>query len=184
MFLNPNAKEFKIRASNLSRLLNADEKGMRKLYQEWQTRQLLGTDYSGYNANPAILKGLTYEDLAVELVFKGEAKKNEERFENDYMTGTPDVIHQEVVFDIKNKFKHEGLVSLKEVPSIYYHQMQGYMALTGTTKSTLIFIYINAPEFLVEDEAPHYEVKTFNVYAEEGYMNKVKFKVKQLRNLI
>jgi len=177
-------KQFKIRSSNLSRLLNADEKGLRKLYQEWSTRQLLDTDYNGYNANPAILKGLTYEDLAIELVFNGEAKKNQRKFENEWMTGTPDVIHNDTVYDIKNKFSYSGLCEVNKVPSNYYHQMQGYMALTNTTKATLLFVYINAPEFLVDDQAPEYEVKTFNVYAEENYIDKVKFKVKQLRKLI
>jgi hypothetical protein len=83
-------------------------------------------------------------DLAQDVLDMGFMYKNTEFFENDFLTGTPDVNTDNCLLDVK---------SSEEIPNKdYMYQLQGYMALTGKRKSILAYCLVNTPYDIVEDE--------------------------------
>ena len=92
--------------------------------------------------------------LANEVLNVGFIYKNEEHFQNDYITGTPDVNTNEVLIDVKTSFDGTTFPWFEdEIPNKdYYYQLQGYMWLTGKEESLLVYCLTNTPEQIVEDE--------------------------------
>lgn len=92
--------------------------------------------------------------LANEVLNVGFIYKNEEHFQNDYITGTPDVNTNEVLLDIKTSFDGTTFPFFEdEIPNKdYYYQLQGYMWLTGKEESLLVYCLTNTPIEIVEDE--------------------------------
>jgi hypothetical protein len=103
-------------------------------------------------------KGLQCEDEAISLVNDvlglGFIFKNEEHFNNDWITGTPDVNTNEILLDIKCSYEaHTFPFFEDEIPTKdYYYQLQGYMWLTGKDESLLCYCLVNTPFQIVEDE--------------------------------
>ena len=93
-------------------------------------------------------------DLCQDVLELGLLYKNDDHFNNDYLTGTPDVNTDKTLLDIKSSY--DGTTFLwfaKEIPNKdYFYQLQGYMALTGKRKSLLCYCLLNTPEQIVEDE--------------------------------
>ena len=84
-------------------------------------------------------------------------EKNDQHFENDYMTGTPDIIANNCIIDIKNSWDWLTFPFLENEPDPnYYLQLQGYMELTGKREAKLIYILSDTPEYLIEREAYNY----------------------------
>lgn len=97
-----------------------------------------------------------YESIMVLSNYLGiDIQKNERFFENDFLTGTPDIITENEVIDVKNSWSLETFPFFeKQINNIdYYYQLQGYMHLTGKIKARLIYILSDTPEFLIEKEA-------------------------------
>ena len=115
-----------------------------------------------------ITKGINVEDKSISLssdVLKlGFMWKNEESFENDFITGTPDVIKGDIVLDVKSSWniftfphhskKLKNIEILKKEKPLYYYQLQGYMWLTGKKTSYLCYCLVDTPDSLIE-----YEIK-------------------------
>lgn len=80
--------------------------------------------------------------------------KNEEHFENDFLTGTPDVNTNDLLLDVKCSWDATTFPFFAtEIPTkAYYYQLQGYMELTGKTEALLVYALVNTPEAMVEDE--------------------------------
>jgi len=103
-------------------------------------------------------KGNECEDEAIELVNDvlnlGFIFKNEENFNNEWITGTPDVNTNEILLDIKCSWDATTFPWFEdEIPNKdYYYQLQGYMWLTGKTESLLCYCLVNTPFQIVEDE--------------------------------
>lgn len=101
-------------------------------------------------------KGLMVEDSAIALYstkYDGFYTKNDEWFKNEFISGTPDIVSENEVIDIKSSwnlftmpFKDE------EINKGYYYQLMGYMALTGLKKAKLAYCLIDTPPQLVQDE--------------------------------
>lgn len=109
-------------------------------------------------------KGNICEPEAIDLYCKVNnafAVKNEEYFENEYMTGTPDIVLPDLVADIKNSWDAFTFPLFdSELPNKdYYAQMQVYMCLTGKRKATVNYCLINAPEELIDKEARNVSYK-------------------------
>lgn len=112
-------------------------------------------------ATKAMMKGNENEiDSMVELAKFNKVKayfKNEQNFENEFMTGTPDIILKEEIIDIKSSYdlmtfhKGEGVKTATSYTG-YGWQLMGYMALTGKHKATLAYVLTNSPEWIVESE--------------------------------
>lgn len=108
-------------------------------------------------------KGNVMEDESIDFIAKmldyGMLLKNPTSFENEYITGTPDILTGDgYVFDAKNSWDHETFPMFEpEIPnSDYYWQLQGYMDLTKRNKSKLVYVLSNTPENLIEREARLY----------------------------
>lgn len=103
-------------------------------------------------------KGILVEDDAIQLVSDvldlGFLWKNEEYFENDWMTGTPDVNTDSILLDVKSSWDATTFPFFAtEIPTKdYYYQLQGYMELTGKTRALLCYCLVNTPADMVEDE--------------------------------
>ena len=78
--------------------------------------------------------------------------KNEQRFNNDYLTGEPDVL--EPLIDVKSSWSAATFPFFDETlkNKLYEWQLKGYMMLTGKKESWLVYALINTPMQLVEDE--------------------------------
>lgn len=103
-----------------------------------------------------IEKGLMVEDSAIALYSSlngGFYFKNDEWFKNDFISGTPDIVSDELVIDIKSSWSpHSMPFKDDSIKKDYYYQLMGYMALTGLKKAKLAYVLIDTPNQLVEDE--------------------------------
>lgn len=103
-------------------------------------------------------KGNEVEELSIALVNEvlnyKFIYKNDEHFENDWVTGTPDVNTDEVLIDVKSSWDASTFPFFEtELPNKdYYYQLQGYMWLTGKQESVLAYCLIDTPLEMVEDE--------------------------------
>lgn len=103
-------------------------------------------------------KGLQMEDEAID--FAGQVLgwefvvKNEESFENDWITGTPDVLTKTLLADIKCSWDGNTfpLFDTELKNKDYFWQMQGYMWLTGLKQAELVYCLMDTPHQIVEDE--------------------------------
>jgi len=103
-------------------------------------------------------KGIQMEDQAIQFaseVLNWEfVVKNETRFNNEWLTGEPDICTDNLLADIKCSWNGSTFPmfdsSLKNKD--YYWQMQGYMMLTGHDSSELVYCLMNTPFEIVEDE--------------------------------
>lgn len=120
------------------------------LYNKYGIRQEINNKY--------ISKGNEQEDLSIELAESmldvGKCFKNDEYFSNGYVHGTPDVITDEVVIDVKTSWSAATFPFFDETLKnrIYEHQLKAYMWLTGKTTSYLCYCLVPTPEMLILDE--------------------------------
>jgi len=103
-------------------------------------------------------KGLQMEAEAID--FAGQVLgwefvvKNEDSFENEWITGTPDVLTKTLLADIKCSWDGNTfpLFDTELKNKDYFWQMQGYMWLTGLDQAELVYCLMNTPHAIVEDE--------------------------------
>jgi len=103
-------------------------------------------------------KGLEMEDEAIQ--FASEVLnwdfvvKNETRFNNEWLTGEPDINTDSLLADIKCSWNASTFPLFDETlkNKDYYWQLVGYMWLTGKTKSELVYTLMDTPLQIVEDE--------------------------------
>jgi len=105
----------------------------------------------------AIQKGLGEEESSIDLLSRVKKQlfiKNEERRENDWISGEPDIITKTQIRDIKTSwdiftfFKQKG----GKVDKNYYWQVQGYMWLFNKKEAYIDYCLIDTPEPLIEKE--------------------------------
>ena len=98
----------------------------------------------------------------MEVIDKGFLFKNEENFSNDWLTGTPDVVTDQVLIDVKNSFTGSTFPWFEtECPNKeYFFQLQGYMFLTNMQEALLCYCLTNTPHAIVEQEvkSAHYKL--------------------------
>lgn len=111
-----------------------------------------------------LTKGLDVEEDSITLYSRATKrffKKNEDRLENDYISGLmdlfigPSIKEAEEIIDIKSSWDiHTYFKSrtAKKVNKAYEYQLQGYMALTGAPTSKLVYCLVSTPHALIEDE--------------------------------
>ena len=95
-------------------------------------------------------------DFAANIVEPGTLWfKNWEKFSDEYMAGTPDLLTDTHVFDIKCPWSFATFPLFEtELPNKdYYWQLQGYMALTGRQSAAILYVLTDAPEYILLDEA-------------------------------
>ena len=103
-------------------------------------------------------KGLTVEENAIDLlsaIKKEFYVKNEDRFANDFIQGTPDIVikDESLIIDIKSSFDIFTFArSQKAENKMYYWQLQGYMWLTGCTNAELAYCLVDTPDIIIDRE--------------------------------
>ena len=155
-------KKFKIRCSQIGNIMGKKGLGQTGLsfIDTWAKEQL-------YNRKKEFtskytMKGNINEDESIDFVSDflnlGFIVKNEKHFENDYLTGTPDVILPNLLIDVKNSWDCFTFPFFaNKIPNDdYFYQAQGYMELTGINKFKLIYTLTDTPFYLIEHEFKRY----------------------------
>jgi len=153
-------KEFKIRCSGIGDIMGI--KGLGKTGEtfcsNWMKEQLY--DRRKNFKNKYTEKGIVMEDEAIQYASEhlgwGTVSKNDEWFEDDYFTGTPDILIEDTdtVIDIKNSYDCYSFPLFDtEIPTKGYdYQLQAYMELTGFTKAYLVYCLMDAPIDIMQAE--------------------------------
>ena len=104
-------------------------------------------------------KGHFCEEIAIDFLNKRlltEYVKNDDMFENDFMTGTPD-IDADCIIDIKNSWDFSTFPLLEEEnpKKEYDYQVMGYQKLTGKTDKPgkVAYLLMDAPQHIIQQEA-------------------------------
>lgn len=177
---------FKIRASASGKIMtNARSKSellseTTKTYvKEWLIEKIYG--FRKEIKSKYLTKGLKLEDTAIDKAIEWLdlpfTLKNEKFFEDDFFCGTPDLIVDNVVYDIKCSWDAFTFPLFEnEIPNKdYFYQLQVYMHLTGCKKAVLTYVLLNTPEELTYEDKNNYDnmdkkyrIKTFEIdYSEE-----------------
>jgi hypothetical protein len=117
-------------------------------------------------------KGILVEDDSIALLSRHDGvlyQKNEVRQENEFIGGTPDIITDELVIDIKSSYDIWTFLANvdSKIDKGYWWQLQGYMMLTNRRKASLVYCLSNMPDHLVETEK-YYLLKRLDVISEES----------------
>jgi hypothetical protein len=127
-------------------------------------------------------KGNTQEDLAIEMASQvlnlPFALKNTEYFENDFVKGTPDLILEDEIIDIKCSWDGTTFPWFEdELPNKdYFWQLVGYCWLTGRSKARVVYCLVDTPEDIVQDEIRRTSWKKFEIDVTEETENEVRAK--------
>ena len=143
-------KDFKIRCSAIGKIMaNSRTKGqLSKTCQSYLEDYAIENMY-GYSKDiwsKAIDKGIAVEDASIELaeeVLKmGAMSKNEEFYENEYLTGTPDVLNEDFVLDVKSSYDATTFPWFKkDVPNKdYYYPVARLHGVDRKTETHILFI--------------------------------------------
>lgn len=125
--------------------------------EEWIIKQRFNRERDIYSKY--LEKGLQAEEAGITLLTLtqklGMITKNEEKFENQFMTGTPDLLINETVYDIKSSWDIFTFPMFSDsIPNKNYEwQLQVYMHLTGLKKARLAYVLVDTPEALRYQEA-------------------------------
>jgi hypothetical protein len=160
---------FKIRASRAGVLAQNPKKsadllavGSKTYVKQWLKEQLYGMRKRV--STKYMEKGIMLEDEAIDhaitwcdLPF---VIKNEQMYEDEYFTGTPDIITDDTVVDTKVSWDFETFPLFEdEIPdSDYFYQLQVYMHLTGRRKAKLVYILLNTPEYFTFEQIFDYSL--------------------------
>ena len=101
--------------------------------------------------NKYIAKGNEVEQDGIDtlsLQLRYPMEKNEEIFSNDFFVGTPDVITQNMVFDVKSSY--DWITFLSNIPSeldpMYVAQVNSYLDLLGYDTGYIAYVLLDTPE--------------------------------------
>ena len=195
-------REFKMRASASGKLAvsprsksEALSKTTKSYIQEWLASEIYGVRKQ--IKSKYLDKGNRVEDAAIDYASDALgwlfAIKNEQYFEDDYFCGTPDVILEDTIIDIKSSWDCFTFPLFEdEIPNKdYFYQLQVYMHLTGKRKAQLCYVLMNTPEDLTFDEPidyteidSKYRIKTFDIDYDLEIIEKLQDKVLLSRQYI
>ena len=154
--------DFKIRCSAIGQIMTNPSKksalmskSSMNYCKEWVKEQIYGrkkTFESKYTD-----KGIIMEDNALDFIADyldySSLLKNEKYFENDFLTGTPDVVLKDHIIELKNSWNCFSFPLFDDqINKAYYYQCQGYLALTGLKRARLIYALMDTPDHLIEKE--------------------------------
>jgi len=194
-------EKFKIRCSAIGEIMTNSRKkgelskGCQTYVQTWLKEQIYGRRQN--ISSKYLDKGNQLEDESINFLSDnsdyGFIIKNEQYYENDFLTGTPDIILKDEVIDIKNSWDCFTFPLFeKEIPNKgYWWQLQGYLALTGKSKASLIYTLMTTPEELnygIEDNynniEPKYRIKKFTFERDNEAITQIETRVKEINEYI
>lgn len=138
-------------------------------YGKWSAGLDKGNKYTN--------KGKLAEEDSITLLSRLDKmflQKNEERLENEFLTGIPDILVRDnelrviYIYDAKTSWDVETFFDNldKDLNPLYWWQLQGYMALTGCDVGEVSYCLVNTPETLLEGEK-YALLRRFDVVSEE-----------------
>jgi len=97
-------------------------------------------------------------DFAADKLEWGFVFKNEEYKENDFLTGTCDVVLQKRIIDMKNAYDLWTFPIFEDKPKDKNNeqQLQGYMELWDKEEAQIVYTLMDTPEHLIEKEIRSY----------------------------
>jgi len=195
-------EQFKVRASGAGQVM-ANPRNKAELIskttlafvENWLKERLYG--YQQEIRSKYIDKGNQLEDLAIdtaiELLDLEFILKNTDAFEDEFFTGTPDLVTSDEVLDVKCSWDAYTFPLFDdEIPTKdYYYQLQVYMHLTGKKKARLVYVLLDTPETMIYEEKREYghlekslRIKTFDVTYEPGVISELQNRVKTIREIL
>jgi hypothetical protein len=116
-------------------------------------------DYFGYSTHlqtKPMLKGTDWEEESIALVNQVKGTfyvKNKERFENEFLTGEPDIILDNSIIDIKTSWSLDTWPATPEegINAQYEWQIRGYLWLLDKPVGYLIYCMIDTDDVLLGD---------------------------------
>jgi len=112
---------------------------------------------SKYTSNKYTNKGIVVEQDSIDLYNRlngTEFVKNSLCYQNEFITGTPDIIASNAVIDIKSSWDIFTFPMFNDDAwKDYYWQMQGYMMLTGKEVAKVVYCLTNADDDTIFGEA-------------------------------
>ena len=153
--------KFKIRCSAIGQIMtNARTKGQlskttQSYCETWLKEQIYKKrkEFSSKYTD----KGIIEEDANIDFANKMlniSGIKNEGFFENEFLTGTPDVILEDEIIDIKSSWDCFTFpIFDTDINKDYFYQLQGYMELTGKKKARLVYVLGSTPCSILQSEA-------------------------------
>ncbi len=163
---------FKIRCSQIGQIMTNPRsktdllsKTTMSYVDTWLKEQLY--DRKEFIETKAMRKGILCEDRAIEYAAEQLgwelAVKNKKEFQDEHMTGTPDVILSDRIPDIKCPWSCFTFPLYDSEPEKnYWWQLQGYMNLTGKEKAELVYVLMDLPDDMLDQEL-HYAKYRFDV---------------------
>ena len=195
-------ENFKIRASASVKLMTEPRSKCETLSEttktyvkEWLTEKIYGIRKE--IKSKYLDKGNALEDTAIDKAIQWLdlpfAIKNEKYFEDEFFCGTPDLIVDGVVYDIKCSWDAFSFPFIEnEIPTKdYFYQLQVYMHLTGCKKAVLTYVLLNTPDFMIYETKHEYDamdkkyrIKTFEIDYNLEVIEKLHKKVENVREYL
>lgn len=99
---------------------------------------------------PQMDKGKSVEGDSIEIFGRVEGiqfTKNDEKFENEWFTGHPDIIHENSVYDIKSSWELDTFIPklLETIDRGYEAQLNCYYDLTGAQGGAIVYCLADCP---------------------------------------
>lgn len=193
---------FKIRASASGQVMTNPRSKTELLSEttksyvyDWLKEQIYG--YRKQLNNKYVNKGLQLEDKAIDKAIEvlniPFAIKNEKYYEDDFFCGTPDLIVDGIVYDIKCSWDCFTFPLFdSEIPTKgYFYQLQVYMHLLGLKKAKLVYVLLNTPDELTYEEKhdysaieEKYKIKTFEIDYDAEVIADLQQRVENIREFI
>ena len=116
-------------------------------------------DYFGFKTSittKPMLKGIDWEEESIALVNQVRGTfyvKNNERFENEYLTGQPDIILDDCIIDIKTSWSLETWPAIPDegINKDYEWQLRAYCWLLNKQYAELIYCMIDTDDSLLNE---------------------------------
>jgi hypothetical protein len=107
--------------------------------------------------NKFTIKGNEQEDLSIAVYASFTQKwikKNEKVYKNDWLEGTPDVVLEDKILEIKTKFDRFTFAKTDKTKALeqYYWQVQGYLLLTNKQQAELVLTCVDSDDFTIYNE--------------------------------
>jgi 5-methylcytosine-specific restriction endonuclease McrBC regulatory subunit McrC len=124
-----------------------------------EIRKIAKEQFFGYSSTittKPMMKGKDWEEESIALVndVRGTLYvKNTERFENEFLTGEPDIIEDDMIIDIKTSWSLETFPATPDegVNKDYMWQLFAYCWLLGKWQAELIYCMIDTDDVLLGD---------------------------------
>lgn len=117
-------------------------------------------------------KGIQAEEEGITLLSRVDKQyytKNEERKENEWLSGHADIVTERKLIDIKLSWDIFTFLPklMEDVDKAYFYQLQGYLWLWGLKEAEIAYCLVNTPDNIIEGEK-YRLLRSMDVISEES----------------